>query len=61
MDIKLLQSLVLDYIKEEKTMCRKCNGFKQSIRTFGQHLFIETDINNIQIKLDEIPTVLCGK
>jgi len=60
-DFQSLQSLILDYIKEEKIMCKKCKGFKQSVRTLGPHLFIETDINNIQIKLDEIPTVLCEK
>ncbi|CAI6376766.1 unnamed protein product [Macrosiphum euphorbiae] len=60
-DLQSLQSSLLDYTKGEKIMCRKCEGFKHSVRILGPHLFIETDINNIQIKLDEIPTLLCEK
>lgn len=48
-----------EYIKVKSVTCRMCKGIKHSTRQLGPHLFIDTDIDNLSIKLDEIIIVLC--
>lgn len=58
---QLLQINIINYQKMKTKICGNCKGIKETKFILGQHLFIETDINNLSVKLDEIPKTLNKK